>query len=136
MIVKMSEVAYKKLKEVYIYDISKNGLVSTKPINGKSYLFRSTVDGAYQRYLKVTGASEEFLRVVLTEARGDVLTFIESPETKDVIVEVKDENILPQPTPPEVIEAEVKEVSERIVHEFRGVDVDFEWQDYEGFQSY
>lgn len=132
MIVKMSEREYNDLKEELIYSVSKNGLISTNPMEGKSYLFRTPMDKGFKSYIKIMNVPlvEEFLRLLMVEASGEVMTFIEDS------IEVPDEIPSPPPVSEEVLKEEVEEVKVRIVHEFREADFVYGFEDHKGFQSY
>jgi hypothetical protein len=129
MIVKMSEKEYKQKKDEYIFSISKNGLISTNPVNGKSYLFRTVLDKGFSKYMKISTVSEEFMRLVIAEASGEILTFIEDSVTVP-------DDIPVQPVSEEVLNEEIKEVKENLKLKFGEYDLVYGFQDHQGFVSY
>lgn len=129
MIVKMSKEEYKQKKDEYIFSVSKNGLISTNPVNGKSYLFRNTLDKGFIKFMKATTASEEFMRLVIAEAKGEILTFIEDSVTVP-------DDIPVQPVSEEVLNEEIKEVKENLKLKFGEYDLVYGFQDHQGFVSY
>jgi len=109
----MNKETYEQLKEQYIYNISKNGLISTKAIDRKSYMFRSENDKTFKTFLfKIGETNKRFLMMVLREARGmDIIFSDDIPDVPvpDVVLES-----LPDPEPIPDIQNEVQEVMEQL----------------------
>lgn len=105
----MNEETYNELKEKYIYSISKNGLITTKAIDKKSYLFRSENDTSYMTFLFLIGENNVmFLKMVLREARGMDLSFYDDIPLVPIL------EPLPDPEPLPDMKAEIKEIEEQL----------------------
>jgi hypothetical protein len=109
----MNRETYEQLKEQYIYSISKNGLISTKAIDKKSYLFRSEDDKTFKTFLfKIGETNKRFLMMVLREARGMEIIFadeIPDAPVPDVVLES-----LPEPEPIPDIQMEIQAIKEQL----------------------
>ena len=139
----MTRAKYYDLKEKYIYKIMRStGLISTKAIDGNSYLFRSTDDKGYSEYIKVNPGIEEFLKLVIADAKGEVLKFVElvekDGETKVVNeIEVNEDTSTPKPVPVDDLERDIEELKRDIIKFQPDTTVVYGFEDYDGkFHSY
>lgn len=120
----MTKEQYENSKEKYIYKITKNGLIITTAINNKAYMFRNTEDKIFEKYLTVTDASEEFLKLVIAEAQGRVFSFDDDKEVEEV---VQDDDSSKEVEVVDITE-ELKEVKDKL--EFQGIELIHNFKDY------